>query len=274
MGRAQSSANTISRELLRLLPPDGSPIPNRAALALLSKRLGAAISNDDYFAARDTLLTDKLVGRVRGQGGSVYLIGDAQPPIRKDGADEGGDNGPPERELMGPLYTALKTGFRDSLDLPDDSPDPIIEDISTKGPKRGIWARPDFVFVSVSRFSILPGAHVDTHVFELKNEAGGGMKAVHEALAQARFANYAHLVWYVPDGSVREPELAEVVTHCGLHGVGCLRLRTEPRPVLEMLQDARRTHTTALEVDGFLESRLSSESKRRIADAVSRSFAR
>ena len=100
------------------------------------------------------------------------------------------------------------------------------------------------------------------------------MKAVHEALAQARFANYAHLVWFLPDGSPREPELAEVVTHCGLHGVGCLRLRIEPRPSLEMLQDARRTSTSALEIDGFLESRLSAESKRKIADAVSRSFAR
>ena len=96
MGRSHSSASTISRELLRLLPPDGSPIPNRAALALLSKRLGAAISNDDYFAARDVLLTDKLVGRVRGQGGSVYLIGDAQPSLRKEGEGDSVDAGPPE----------------------------------------------------------------------------------------------------------------------------------------------------------------------------------
>jgi hypothetical protein len=69
----------------------------------------------------------------------------------------------------------LTTGFRDSLDLPDDSPDPIIEYISTKGPKRGIWTRPDFVFVSASRFSILPGAHVDTHG---RIESGNGERRI------------------------------------------------------------------------------------------------
>jgi hypothetical protein len=274
MGRAPSSVSAISRELLRVLPLDGSSIPNRAAIALLSKRIGETIPTDTYFAARDALLGEKLVGRVRGQGGSVYLIADAPSQTRTDASDDSSETGIPERELMGALYAALKSSFRASLDLPADSPDPIVEDISMKGPKRGIWARPDFVFVSVSRFSILPGAHVDTHVFELKNEAGGGMKAVHEALAQARFANYAHLVWFLPDGSFREPELAEVVAHCGLHGVGCLRLRIEPKPALELLQDARRTTTSALEVDGFLESRLSSDSKRKVADAVSRSAAR
>lgn len=267
MGQARVAPEAIGDELLRLLPRDGASIPNRAALAILSKRLGTPVASDIYFKARDALLDKGLVGRVRGQGGSIYLIADT-PEITSE-PDDTADTGIPERKLMGPLHAALKTSFRASLDLPRDAPDPIIEDISTRGPKKGVWARPDFVFVSVSKFAVLPGAHVDVHVFELKNEAGAGVRAVHEALAQARFANFAHLVWYLPEGSPREPELEELVTHCGLHGVGFCRMKA--MGTLEVLQDAKRTTTTPLEVDGFLESRLSPENSAALRRAINQS---
>lgn len=267
MGQARIAPNAIGEELLRLLPRDGGSIPNRAALAMLSKRLGNPIASETYFQARDSLLNKGLVGRVRGQGGSIYLIADT--PSTAPEPDELTDGGIPERELMAPLHTALRTSFRATLDLPRDAPDPIIEDISTRGPKKGVWARPDFVFVSVSKFAVLPGAHVDVHVFELKNEEGAGVRAVHEALAQARFANFAHLVWYLPEGSHREPELEELVTHCALHGVGFCRMKT--LGALEVLQDAKRTATTPLEVDGFLESRLSRENRTALRHAINQS---
>jgi hypothetical protein len=267
MSQARPALEAMGEELLRLLPRDGAAIPNRAALAMLSKRLGHPVSNESYFEARERLLSKGLVGRVRGQGGSVYLLSDA--PSGVPDPDEDADGGPSERKLMAPLHMALKTSFRATLDLPRDAPDPIIEDISTRGPKRGIWARPDFVFVSVSKFAMLPGAHVDVHVFELKNEAGAGVRAVHEALAQARFANFAHLVWYLPEGSAREPELDELVTHCGLHGVGFCRMKKPG--TLEVLQDAKRTSTTPLEIDGFLESRLSADGKAALKSAISTS---
>lgn len=257
--------STIDDELLSLLPRDGAAIPNRAAIAILSKRLGVPVTSNAYFEARDRLLGKNLVGRVRGQGGSVYLTGDT-PVLDPDPGDDGGI---PERELMKPLERALATSFRATLDLPSDAPDPIIEDISTRGPKKGIWARPDYIFVSISKYAVLPGAHVDVHVFELKNEAGAGLRAVHEALAQARFANFAHLVWYLPEGSPREVELDEIVTHCALHGVGFCRMRTPG--TLEVLQEPKRTTTTPLEVDGFLESRLSDEGRRALRRAISRS---
>jgi hypothetical protein len=267
MGQARAALEAMGEELLRLLPRDGGSIPNRAALAMLSKRLGTPVASDKYFEARDALLNKGLVGRVRGQGGSIYLIADT--PSAAPEPDDPTDTGIPERQLMAPLHAALKTSFRASLDLPRDAPDPIIDDISMRGPKKGVWARPDFVFVSVSTFAVLPGAHVDVHVFELKNEAGAGVRAVHEALAQARFANFAHLVWYLPDGSPRVPELEELITHCGLHGVGFCRMKTPG--TLEVLQEAKRTTTTPLEIDGFLESRLSGDSKQKLAEAIKRS---
>lgn len=256
----------IAEALVIVLPEDGSPIPNAAAKALVSRRLAHSIDDSRYFEARDQLLDRKLVGRVRGQGGSVYLLADA---LVEDSATADEEViGPSERELMEPFGIALAQSFSASLDIPRSSPRPIIEDISTRGPRKGVWARPDFVLVSLSTYSVLPGAHIDVHVFELKNEFGGGLKAVHEALAQARFANFAHLAWYVPNGSVRESELHNVATHCSHHGVGCLRLRLLPQPWVEILVSARRTTTTALEVDGFLESRLSDSGKCALANGI------
>jgi len=270
----------IAKLLLAILPPDGAVITNRAARAVLSQKLGRAISNEEYFSARDALLHAGKIGRVRGQGGSVFLLSEkAEPDPPPDSPNETPrtDEEPrsiiPERDLMFATQRALVTQFPSELDLPKGAPDPIVENISTTGPKTGIWARPDFVLVCVSRYSILPGAHVETHVFELKNELGGGVRAVHEALAQGRFANFAHLVWFIPDGSPREAELEGVAAHCALHGVGLIRMRLLPNQEaeLEVIVDARRTPTTPLEVDGFLEARLSDVGKHQLAAAIRRS---
>jgi hypothetical protein len=263
---ATSDHGQLREALLGVLPEDGSPIPNAAAKSLVSRRLSRLVEDAEYFEARDELLQQRLVGRVRGQGGSVYLLGDQAAGADQEELETSAE--PSERELMAPFGVALAGSFCASLDLPRSSPLPIIEDISTKGPRRGVWARPDYTLVSLTSYSVLPGAHVDVHVFELKNEAGGGLKAVHEALAQARFANFAHLAWFMPNGSTREPELQNIASHCAQHGVGLLRLRVMPKPHLEVLVSAKRTGTTSLEVDGFLESRLSDVSKRKLAKAI------
>jgi hypothetical protein len=287
MDFATGETERLAKELLIILPTDGGSLTNRAARALIAQRLGRMVSSDAYFMARNQLLRDRVIGRVRGQGGSVFRLDGAPEAVRERSPDVAGkvpdDIAPPpevtsrtiiaERDLMFATQRALIREFPAELDLPPGSPEPIVENISTTGPKTGIWARPDFVMVCVSRFSILPGFHVETHVFELKNETGGGVRAVHEALAQGRFANYAHLVWHVPDGSPRVAELDTIGTHCSLHGVGLIRMRLNPsqEACLEVLVEARRTATSVLEVDGFLEARLSDASKSRLFHSLGRS---
>lgn len=284
---APGEQDLLARELLGILPDDGGSLTNRAARALIAQRLGRMVSSDAYFRARDQLLRDRVIGRVRGQGGSVFRLDGSPEAVRERSPDVAGKvpddiAAPPEatgrtiiaeRDLMFATQRALIREFPAELDLPPGSPEPIVEDISTTGPKTGIWARPDFVMVCVSRFSILPGFHVETHVFELKNETGGGVRAVHEALAQGRFANFAHLVWHVPDNSPRAAELDTIGTHCSLHGVGLIRMRLTPsqEASLEVLVEARRTATSVLEVDGFLEARLSDASKSRLFHSLGRS---
>ena len=181
---APGEQELLARELLEILPDDGGSLTNRAARALISQRLGRMVSSDAYFLARDKLLSDRVVGRVRGQGGSVFRLDGAPEAVRERSPDVAGKvpddiAAPPEvpgrtiiaeRDLMFATQCALIRDFPAELDLPPGSPEPIVENISTTGPKTGIWARPDLVMACVSRFSILSGFHVDMHVFELKTK--------------------------------------------------------------------------------------------------------
>lgn len=242
----------MAAALLAALPPDGSPVPNRAARAILTQQLGLLISAETYFAARAQLLAKGLVGRVRGQGGSVFLL----PPPAEAPEQEPASVAPSEKSLMGPLGQALATQFAEWLDLPANGHVEVLDIADNRRP--GQWANPDFLLVSVCPLAVLGGAQVDVHVFELKNEAGGRIQAVHEALAHRRFAHFSHLVWYVPRHSPRELELEAIAAHCRLHGVGLIRLlEVSPVPQIEVLVDPVRSTTSPLEIDGFVESRLS-----------------
>ena len=119
------------------------------------------------------------------------------------------------------------------------------------------------------RFKLLPGSQVDVHSFELKTESGGGVLAIHEALAQTRFTHFGHFVWHLPSGSKNEMQLSDIVSHCEEHGIGLIRMRDPASPDdCEVLVDPRRKPTLGSIVDGFLESRLSPEQKKILFQAI------
>jgi hypothetical protein len=176
-----------------------------------------------------------------------------------------------EAKLMAPLKAYLEGPFRAWLDLPKGAAC-IVQDTSTMGPHKGMWARPDFILVSAMRFKLLPGAQVDLHSFELKTEAGGGVLAIHEALAQTRFTHFGHFVWHLPIGCKAESKLADIITHCEEHGIGLIRFKDPTRPTeddaVEILVDPRRKPTLGSVIDGFLESRLDPRQKETLMQAV------
>lgn len=264
-------AKALQDEIVALLPADGTPVLNRVMRVLLARKLEQTIDEDTFFAARDALLAEGMVGRLRGQGGQVFLtmpdnataqVAETHPTIKEEWS---------EARLMNPLQAFLEGPFRKSLDL-SDAGVCIVENTSVKGPYRGKWARPDFILVSALRFRLLPGAQVDLHSFELKTEAGGGVLAIHEALAQTRFTHFGHFVWHMPAGSKSEPMLDDVATHCEEHGIGLIRMKDPLRPTeeggCEVLVDPRRKPTLGSVVEGFLESRLTNEQKERLMRAV------
>lgn len=260
------SVKSLARHILSLLPEDGAPVVHRVMRTMLARRLERRIDPDLYFAAVDQLTKAKIIGRARGRGGSMFLAGatdEVVAPPSPASVEEWS-----EARLMTPLRCYLENHFSQSLDLPPGSTC-IVVDTSSKGPKNGQWARPDFVFISVMRFQLVPGRQVDVHSFELKAEAGGTVQAVHEALAQTRFTNFGHLAWHVPFGSRAEAKLPEIVNQCEMHGIGLLVIR-DPNDyrTWETFLDPAPKRTSPATIDAFLLSRLSSEQQEKLRRAI------
>ena len=220
------SAEKVAQRMGALLPADGTPVLNRVMRVMLSRDLETPISQELYFHARDQLLEEGRIGRLRGQGGQLFLLTEESPKKRPSSPTENWA----EAKLMPPLRAFLEGNFKAGLDLPKDGLC-IVQDTSGYGPHRGLWARPDYILVSAMRFKLLPGAQVDVHSFELKTENGCTVQSVHEALAQTRFTHFGHLVWHLPSTSKAEAKLAEIEKHCEEHGgtdqnVGALRSRS------------------------------------------------
>jgi hypothetical protein len=260
------SIDDIAKQMLVLLPDDGTPVLNRVMRVMLARRLETSIDQDQYFEARDLLLKEGRVGIQRGQGGQVFLLPEQAAP----------SSAPPTRpsetwtetRLMTPLKNYLVGPFAKGLDLPKGSAC-IAQDTSTMGPRRGRWARPDFILVSAMKFNLMPGAQVDVHSFELKTENGATDLAVYEALAQTRFTHFGHLVWHLPNNSQAEARLAEIQAQCEQHGVGLIRM-SDPENVeaSEILLDPVRKATLPAIVDGFLDKRLDNDQRQAIRSAI------
>lgn len=253
-----------------LLPADGTPVLNRVMRMMLCRDLKRDIDQDSFFAARDLLLKEGRIGRLRGQGGQLFLL----PPVTKAATPvEIEDRARlvrqwPEAMLMLPLRRYLESQFQKGLDLPPDAAC-VVVDTSTMGSGLGRWARPDFILVSAMRFKVMPGSQIEVHSFELKTEDGANDTAVYEALAQTRFTHFGHLVWHLPRGSKAENRLADIEMQCEEHGVGLIRM-TDPddTEACEIMVDPKRKQTSAVTVDGFLESRLSESQRKTLLHAM------
>lgn len=269
MAASKDQHAALRDAILHLLPADGTPVLNRVLRVMLGRRLECAVDEDSYFAARDALLDANKVGRLRGQGGQVFLV----KPSETAKAEVVAALKPEawaEKALMNPLRAFLEGPFTKDLDLAGNGA-VVVQDTSSSGSHKGRWARPDFILVSAMRFKLLPGCQVDLHSFELKTEGGGGVLAIHEALAQTRFTHFGHLVWHLPEGSKAESMLDDVHTHCEEHGIGLIRMRdpaTAASGGCEVLVDPRRKPTLHAVVDGFLESRLNAGQKSTLLKVV------
>ena len=263
---ASRQISEIAHHMEGLLPDDGTPVLNRVMRMMLTRDMRRSIDQDTFFAARDLLLEEGRIGRLRGQGGQLFLM----PPPDKAAPEAKARIARqwPEAMLMLPLRRYLESQFKEGLDLPPDAAC-IVEDTSTMGSGLGRWARPDFILVSAMRFKVMPGSQIEVHSFELKTEDGANDTAVYEALAQTRFTHFGHLVWHLPRGSKAENRLPDIEAQCEEHGVGLIRM-TDPdnTEAYEIVIDPKRKQTPAVSIDGFLESRLSDGQRKTLARAM------
>src|SRR5262245_34737148 len=97
----------IAQNILGLLPTDGAPVLNRVMRAMLSRALQSEIDAETYFAARDLLFSQGKIGRLRGQGGQLFLVQEAPRLVETPVTDT-----PPQRWtealLMKPLRLFLE----------------------------------------------------------------------------------------------------------------------------------------------------------------------
>lgn len=251
--------------LLELIPTDGTPVLNRVMRVMIGRKLGRPLDAEEYYAARNQLQSEGRIGVTQGQGGKVFLLAasvETEPEVAELWS---------EAALMPRLHAYLKGAFLSELDLPEGAA-AIVQDVSRTGPREGQWTRPDFVLVSVAELRFVPERQLGVHTFELKAEHGGTVQAVHEALAQTRFSHFGHLVWHLPDGSPAEARLAEIESQCILHGIGLILMRDPNQPeACDVRIEPTRRATLAMDIDGFLGSRLSVEHQRELLKALGRS---
>ena len=240
----------IEREILDLLPSDGSSVLNRVMMALIGRRLGESVNIETYFGAVENLSAKDVIGRQRGQGGKVYRL----QPIVREVIDE--SIAWPEPKLMPSLGKFLKTVFYKSLDLPSQALWKVV-DTSMHGPQEK-WGRPDFTVVSVVPLKVIPGPQLDVYAFELKAEPKADVTSVHQALAQTRMTHFGYLVWHLPEGSPHETRYGAVAEQCRRHGIGLILIR-DPNwlETWSIEIDAQRQPSAISDVDGFLAARLS-----------------
>lgn len=249
------TARSVADRLKTLLPPDGTPVLNRVLRIMLARDIGQSVSDALYEQAREKLFAAGEIGRLRGQGGQIFLAkGDNGRSAEPAPADK--PSRLSESDLMPHLGRYLDGAFRKELDLPSHGFS-LVKDTSQMGPPRGRWARPDFIVITAMRFRVMPGAQLDVHSFELKAEHGTTDLAVYEALAQTRFTHFGYLVWHLPENSTAAARLPEITAQCNQHGVGLVRIHDPQRDeAFETLLDPVRKSTPPADVDAFLELRL------------------
>lgn len=241
---------TIEQQILALLPDDGSPVLNRAMMALIGRRFGTRLEPDAYFSAVDALSASETITRQRGQGGKIAR---ASPVQRAPVADK---IVWPEARLMPSLGKYLKTLFWRGLDLPGGA-DWKVVDTSAHGPQEK-WARPDYTAISIVPLRVLGRAELNVYSFELKAELGADLTSVHQALAQTRKTHFGYLAWHLPDGSAQAAKLTSLVEQCRRFGVGLILIRDPDLVETWSIEvDPERQPTSLADIDEFLFARLS-----------------
>lgn len=256
-----TEADLIAKTIFDQLPDDGTPVSNRIMRILLSRQLGAVVTTNAYFKARDQLAENGQIGRQRGRGGQIFRL----QPTRDDERSDSIAEDIAEAALMAPLANFLTSSFIPNLDLPTRS-ESCVEDTSQSQGRKGIWLNPDFIVVTASRFRLVPDVQLDVHAFELKPCSKGSLQAVAQAVAQTRFAHFAHLVWHLPPNNRFESRLEEIENYCEHQGVGLILMRN-PHSLegFEVRVDPERKPTSAAAIEAFLEQRLEKGKQRKLA---------
>lgn len=171
------------------------------------------LSDDRYAKIRQELLDEKLVEKVKGQGGGVQITVRGMKEKTLPEAVSSVDN---ERALYGPFVTIL------SEEAAENEEAALVVDTSALR-KSGKWSNPDVTKISVRKFPIIKTHRVLLTTYELKQWKRWNVESVFEAASQRRFAHEAYVVLEWAKGE-KVVGLEEMMSACSRFGVGLLTL--------------------------------------------------
>lgn len=176
-----------------------------------------------------------------------------------------------EKELYDPVIDFLHSAFSARITPKHGAARLVTEKTALRrDPAGGQWTQPDIAAVCISRHRFAAAAAVDIYSFEVKTNSGGGeLESVHEALAHARFANFAFLVWNRNFCTCEDHRYDAIAQSCKLYGVGLI---TAHNPLDIRTFDIRllpvRSNVSSDAVDDFVATRFSVDNQKRVEDIL------
>ncbi len=242
------------------IPANGKPIGNSA----LRKKLG--LGDEPYWQVRQELLDAGKVRLARGRGGSVYRL--KQEDITDVEAGGGGTQYADEQSIYEPFMTCLRTSYLRDIEITENF---VVQKTALQGRRDtgGIWTRPDVVILYVESFPYLPGRVLTIESFEVKTADALDVKAVYEAAAHGRFANYPYLAFYLPDGVPEDSVFERIESECDRFDVGLIWLK-DPADYAsyEFIRDPERHQPDPIEQNDFIDIQIDQENKAKIVSWV------
>lgn len=194
MGRGRLPDEEV---LFSLIPEDGVAVGNTSLLGLLEQR---GWPEEKYWRVRDQLLSEGLIVRGKGKGGSVRrvlseeTVAAAIVPAAKVTQKRGS-----ELALYEPLLQVLSTDWAREMSIEPDQIHFEITALQGRKPTGGTWTRPDITAVSVRTFEHLPNKYLDVWTFEAKTADCFDVTGVFEAAAHASRATRSYAILQIPE---------------------------------------------------------------------------
>lgn len=238
----------LKKRLLEFMPKDGKPIGN---VTLLDKFITETKkSEDDYWTVRNELITEGMLGKGKGKGGSVYLLKTEDPT--SIGMVSTTTKKIKEKDLYKPFLETLKSFWTRDNDIKNY----IIEITANQGSKNtgGKWTRPDITIIDVKTYPFYPNKILEVITFEIKSNDGFGIEAVFETAAHTIFAHKSYLAIHYLKENYENDELIETIRkRCEMFGVGLILFK-DPADwkTVTLISDSKYNNPDPSEVNQFI----------------------
>lgn len=247
----------FKKELLELIPKDGKPIGNVTLLEKFTTETKK--SEDDYWSVRNELITEGVLGKGKGKGGSVYLLkteilastDKPSTPIKKI----------KEKDLYKPLLETLKSFWTKDNDIKNY----IIEITANQGSKDtgGKWTRPDITIIDIKTFPFYPNKILEVITFEIKPNDGYGIEAVFETAAHKLFAHKSYLAIHYLKDDYENDELIETIRkRCEMFGVGLILFKAPADwSTVILISESKHNNPDPSEVNQFIVQQINNKNQ-------------